>query len=94
VIASIIPPSVPCVGDQYAARPIDPAIAPGVGNLKSFSAVPHDGWLALHGNGLVAMQAFDNGKGIRRRKRRDDLAKGRIHARDGARVEIKLAGHG
>ena len=55
-------PSMSGVGDQHSRRPIDPAVAVSVVDLKTFGLVPHYGRLATHCERFVALQPFENRK--------------------------------
>ena len=81
------------VGDQHAGGPVDPLVAPGVEDLEAFGAMPDDGRLAAHGDGLVGVQALQDGQRLGHRQIRHDAAEGRLHARDGRGDETVFFGH-
>ena len=43
------------VRNQHAGGPVHPLVAPGVEDLEAFRAMPDDGRLAAHGDGLAGV---------------------------------------
>jgi hypothetical protein len=66
------------IGDQYAARPIDPLIAPGVGDLVALRAVPDYRRLPAHGARLVLVKLLQDGERFGSGKRCNNFAVTRI----------------
>src|SRR5439155_25301625 len=81
------------VGDEHAARPVDPLVAPGIVDLEAFRVVPHDGRLAAHGDRLIGVELFQNRKRLRYRNLRPDFAKWRVHPGDTFWGKAKFFGH-
>ena len=82
------------VGDQHAARPVDPAVAVRIVNLEALGMVPDDGRLAAHGHRLDAFQNFERGNGARRRNLRHNAPVLRLYAGDPLGYEFVCFRHG
>src|ERR1039458_2030826 len=81
------------VGDQHAGGPVHPLVAPGVEDLEAFGAVPDNGRLAAHGDGLAGVEALQDGQRLGYRQIRHDPAEGRLDARDGPGDEAVFSDH-
>ena len=67
------------VGDQHAARPVDPAVPPAVPHAVVLGAVPHHRRLALHGDGLVVVQLLQNRQRLGHGEISDDAPQSGLH---------------